>query len=559
MKHILTKSLFLSCAAMAVLQADAQVYPYFADFESDSIKAYASPAAVDLNGISWTMPGVYLGDMETSDRKHGQHAARVRLTNNTTGDNGTLTMESDLSQGIDTISFYHAMYGSETGGTLEVYYSTNQGGSWTQAGGTITPGNTLTRTDIPINISGPVRVSIRKTDGTNARINVDDIMITGRNGYATNVIVTGKTPVGRNIPLSTDTLTIKFNHAVSKGTTGNIVLHNITDASDQTIAVTSSDVAVNGPDVQVSGITLGSGKRYYVTFDSAAFTDGTLNSTGIYTDNIWTFSSVDTSTRDAMNETFADCNEPAFGAFSAFSATGGQTWKCGSQGHTDSKSVYMNGGFAGGANDNEDWLISTAALDLSTVSNPALSFWTKVRYSGATTKQVLVSSDYSGTGSPAGATWQLVEDITNGISDSNSWVYFDHLSLDNYKSAPFYLAFKYVSQAAGNGAQEWSLDDITVEPWFSQAVRAYKGYSLDLQVLGQATSARISLAVAMPETGNISIGIYDLTGRKVYEQPARMQAGNNICTIANTALAPGMYVIRAGNDKYYGTVKAVVQ
>ncbi len=207
-----------ACIAMTGLSATAQVYPYFVDFEIDSTKAYASTTPVMLNGRNWVMPGVYLGDMvPTSDKYNGLHAARVRRADNTTGANGMITLQQDLPQGIGSVTFSHGRYGSETGGTLQLFYSTNGGVNWTAVGSVITPGSTLTPVTIPVNASGPARISIRKTDTSASRLNVDDILITGYNGYATNVVVVNKMPLGENVPLATSTLMFKFNEAVDKG------------------------------------------------------------------------------------------------------------------------------------------------------------------------------------------------------------------------------------------------------------------------------------------------------------------------------------------------------
>ncbi len=164
-------------------------------------------------------------------------------------------------------------------------------------------------------------------------------------------------------------------------------MHNATDNTSQTFAVTSTDVTASGTDVTVNGIALASNKDYYVTFDSTAFvkSGGTLKSTGIYANNIWKFSSVDTSTPPditTLNETFADCLDPNMGVFKQTSITGTATWRCGTQGHTGNNSVYINGGFAGGANDNEDWLITRSKVNLATVNNPVLEFWIKNQYTG---------------------------------------------------------------------------------------------------------------------------------------------------------------------------------
>lgn len=564
MSTILKRAALLGCIAITGFSAQAQqVYPYFVDFEIDSTKAYADATPVLLNGIDWAMPGVYLGDMvPASDKFNGLHAARVRRTDNTTGDNGSLTMEEDLSEGIGSITFSHGRYGSESGSTLQVFYSTNQGGNWTQAGSTITVANTLTSVTIPINVSSPARISIRKADTSASRINVDDIMITGYNGFTTNVVVVNKAPIGSDVPLTTNNLTFKFNEAVDKGASGNIVLHNKTDNTNQTIAVTSASVSVSGQDVTVNGISLLSNKDYFVTFDSAAFVKsaGVIKSTGIYADNIWKFTTVDTTTPPnitSLNETFADCNDPLMGVFKHTSVTGTQTWRCGTQGHTGNNSVYINGGFSGGANDNEDWLITNAPVDLAAVNNPSLEFWFKMRYSGTTTKDVLVSTNYTGSGNPSTATWQSIRDISP--ETATEWTQVSNISLNAYKTTPFYLAFKYQSAAANGGAQEWSLDDIKITAGTNTGINGSKKDQIGLYVLGQATTSRIVLGIKLDGKAETNIAVYDVNGRKVFNANTVLETGSNTYTIDNAGLTPGLYVIRVNDGKYNGIVKAVVQ
>lgn len=568
MNKIFKTGVLSACIAMTGMNAMAQVYPYFVDFETDSTKAYATTTPVLLNGKNWVMPGVYLGDMvPTSDKYNGQHAARMRRTDNTTGANGSITLQQDLPQGIGTVTFSHGRYGSEANSTLQLFYSTNAGSSWTQAGGDITPGTTLTAVTVPVNVSGPARISIRKTDTSASRINVDDILITGYNGYATNVVVVNKTPVGEGQPLTTNTLTFKFNEAVAKGTTGSLVLHNNTDNTAQTFAITSTDINVSGADVTVTGVVVGNNKDYFVTFDSTAFvkSGGTLKSTGIYATatyaaNIWKFSTIDTTTPPSLtslNETFAECLDPNMGAFKQTSITGTATWRCGTQGHTGNNSVYINGGFSGGANDNEDWLVTRSAINLSAMTNPVLEFWIKNRYSGNTTKDVLVSTDYTGTGSPAAATWTSIKNVSTDAS--TDWKLFNNISLNAYKTTPFYLAFKYMSFSTATGAQEWSLDDIKIKAGSGTGIADRNADQLGLAVLGAATPNQILVGLTLKKSSQVTVTVYDATGRKVYDAKAAMQAGQNLYKVENISLNAGLYVIRVNDGEYYNAVKTIVQ
>lgn len=564
MKNFLKTGVLLTSIALTGITASAQqVYPYFVDFETDSIKAYSDGTPVPMNGINWTMPGVFLGDMvPTSDKYNGQHAARMRRVDNTTGENGSMTMNADLAQGIGSVTLSHGRYGSEANSTFRVYYSTNGGGTWTPAGADITPATTLTAVTIPVNVSGPARISIRKTDTSASRINIDDILITGFNGYANKVVMVARTPLGQNVSLTTNSITFKFNQAVAKGSTGSFTLNDATSGTPQTKAIASPDIAVSGQDVIVSNITLASNHDYYITYDSAAFvaSTGTLKSTGIYNNTTWIFSTEDTSVAPNMtslNETFTDCLDPALGAFKYFSKTGTQTWRCGTVGHTDAKSVYMNGGFSGGANDNEDWLVSNAKIDLSAMSNPVLEFWQKIRYTGTTTKTVYVSVDYLGSGDPSLATWTPIKDVTT--ETSTDWTAFSNISLNAYKATPFYLGFKYVSTAAAGGAQEWSVDDIKISGGTSGTGIADRAYhEMGLSVLGTATKEQMLLGVTLKGNASVNIGIYDITGRKVYEATQQMKEGFNKYSI-QANLNQGMYVIRVNDGTHADVVKATIQ
>jgi hypothetical protein len=557
MSKILKAGVLSVCIAMTGMSAMAQVSPYFVDFEIDSTKAYASTTPVLLNGKNWVMPGVYLGDMiPTSDKYNGLHAARVRRVDNTTGANGSITLNEDLTQGIGNVTFSHARYGSETGATLQLLY-TIDGTNWVPVGGTITPGATLTPVTIPVNMASAKRIRIQKSDTSASRINVDDILISNFNNVATNVILVNKAPIGLNVPLTQNTLTLTFNENVALGTSGSIVLHPVGGTPLPFPVATATNLSVVGMTVTISNITLASNKDYYVTFDSTAIVKagGTIKSTGIYNNNTWKFSTVDTSTPPnitTLNETFADCLDPNMGVFKHTSVTGTATWRCGTQGHTGNNSVYINGGFSGGANDNEDWLITRAPVDLAAANNPSLEFWLKTNYSGTTTKDVLISTNYTGTGNPGTATWQSIKDVST--ETSATWKVYTNISLNAYKTTPFYLAFKYVSSSTSTGAQEWSLDDVKIKTG-TTGIDEEKIGELGLSVLGNATSNQILLGLTLKSASKIDVSVYDITGRKVYDAKTAVQSGFNQYKIENISLNAGLYVIRVHDGTHYDVVK----
>ncbi|MES2774109.1 MAG: choice-of-anchor J domain-containing protein [Bacteroidota bacterium] len=144
--------------------------------------------------------------------------------------------------------------------------------------------------------------------------------------------------------------------------------------------------------------------------------------------------------------------------FIAYSVVGAQAWNCTTFGQNTSNGVNMNG-FSGGSQDNEDWLISPP-LDLSGFSLPVLSFYSRGEFSGLPL-ELLVSTNYSGTGNPNAASWtKLNADFP--VAGSNVWTLSDNINLNAYKAFPkVYIAYKYISSPT-QGAPRWTLDDIAI-------------------------------------------------------------------------------------------------
>ena len=128
---------------------------------------------VTLQGKSWNLYDALIGNL-SGDLKSGSWSARLR-------NSGKITMLFDLTSGISTVTVKHGTYGSDAASQWGLWYSTNGGSSWTQAGTNVTtPGSLQTQT-FTLNQSGSVRIEIRKVSGSTNRINIDDIVI---NDYA---------------------------------------------------------------------------------------------------------------------------------------------------------------------------------------------------------------------------------------------------------------------------------------------------------------------------------------------------------------------------------------
>ncbi len=116
------------------------------NFESGTKTAYAVSDVTLLTGL-WNLNDALIGNT-ASDAKAGLQSARVR-------NSGKLTMKFDFLNGSSTVSVKHAKYGTDANGTWELWYSTNSGVSYIQAGTAVTTSTTtLAIQNFTINVSG---------------------------------------------------------------------------------------------------------------------------------------------------------------------------------------------------------------------------------------------------------------------------------------------------------------------------------------------------------------------------------------------------------------------
>ena len=143
----------------------------------------ASGDNVTLQAKSWNLYDALIGNL-SGDLKAGSWSARIRNT-------GKITMLFDVTTGISTVTIKHGIYGSDASSQWGLWYSTNGGSSWTQTGANITSTSSLQTQTFTLNLSGTVRLDVRKVSGSTNRINIDDIVINDYSGGGTPP--TGKT------------------------------------------------------------------------------------------------------------------------------------------------------------------------------------------------------------------------------------------------------------------------------------------------------------------------------------------------------------------------------
>ena len=105
----------------------------------------------------------------------------------------------------------------------------------------------------------------------------------------------------------------------------------------------------------------------------------------------------------------------------------------------------------------ESWLISPA-VDLSATS-PVLSFRNTYNF-GGDPLQLLISTDYSGSGDPNSATWTDMTTQVQWSSGCFEWVSSGDISLSNYTQANVYIAYKYLG--SNSDGSTWEIDDVQI-------------------------------------------------------------------------------------------------
>lgn len=151
----------------------------------------------------------------------------------------------------------------------------------------------------------------------------------------------------------------------------------------------------------------------------------------------------------SLNETFeGNANfDPvaAPGWMNTTNVSDGRTWQAREFGNN----IYAQAtAFNDSAPSVDAWLV-TPKLDFS--AGLQISFETATAFNVHQGLEVLVSTDYVGTGDPANATWTPLAGATiaNGSSADNDWVPSGNVSLASYSGEGF-VAFRYTGAGSGN-------------------------------------------------------------------------------------------------------------
>ena len=168
--RVLVAALVIVFYAPFVALTTARMQTTFSEgFEAGGKTTYAAGNVALGTGL-WYMDDALTGNL-SSDRKTGGYSARVRNM-------GRVRMSFDKT-GAGTVSIQHAVFGSDSSSTWELWSSTDDGNSWAQVGATVTTSSTTLQTvTFIVSNAKAIRFELRKVSGGANRISFDNIQIT---------------------------------------------------------------------------------------------------------------------------------------------------------------------------------------------------------------------------------------------------------------------------------------------------------------------------------------------------------------------------------------------
>ncbi|MCL4549740.1 MAG: DNA/RNA non-specific endonuclease [Bacteroidetes bacterium] len=236
-------------------------YNFVENYEAGTKTSYAVADVTFSTGV-WQLNDALVGT-STSDRKAGTKSIRMR-------NSGNITMKFDKTNGAANVSVKHAKFGTDANSTWGLWYSTNGGGTWAQAGASVTTSSTTLQTaTFAVNVSGTIRFEIRKSDGTTNRVNFDDFSVedyAGTGGSVTEIEPNNTIATANSIP------TVPATNTGYISTTTDVDYFSVSATSGQIIS---------------SGLTVPSGVDYNLyLLNSSGATLASSTNTGSSTESI---------------------------------------------------------------------------------------------------------------------------------------------------------------------------------------------------------------------------------------------------------------------------------
>jgi len=222
----------------------------------------------------------------------------------------------------------------------------------------------------------------------------------------------------------------------------------------------------------------------------------------------------------------------SWGGWTAISVTGAQVWERDNNYGLEGTPCARMSGYEGGSNANEDWLISPA-MNFSNYENELLSFHTAMNYTGPEL-EVLISTNYDGSGNPASGNWNSLTGTLSG--GSWEWTFSGDIDVSAYNGNAVYVAFKYTSTASESAT--WEVDDILITGTELVGIHNPELKPTGLEIFPNPVTESFSVMTSGDLTLE-KIEVYSITGKLIWT------SGNDgiPTSISAQSWKPGTYLL----------------
>ncbi|MGM0504596.1 MAG: choice-of-anchor J domain-containing protein, partial [Bacteroidota bacterium] len=254
--------------------------------------------------------------------------------------------------------------------------------------------------------------------------------------------------------------------ALNKSSAANVTFNHIAELPDELAAYTNTIFyQLSSTDYESISSSVGEVGYFYPDYSPDLFIPGILSSsiTDATQDDIYRVNYLFSDKKPVIPETaavttYSEEFTENLNAVDTFSIVGdAQRWEWDSYG---SDTYAKMSGYDGGANENEDWLV-TPEITVNTGVNTILNIIQAINFLNDQMEQldILVSTDY--TGDVTTASWTSIKDDVN-MPAGNSWTFVESgdVSLNAFEGETINIAFKYTSSTSN--AATWEISDIKV-------------------------------------------------------------------------------------------------
>jgi hypothetical protein len=149
---------------------------------------------------------------------------------------------------------------------------------------------------------------------------------------------------------------------------------------------------------------------------------------------------------------------------------------------------------------------------------------------------------------------------TGGKTFSNNTITATLPAAVDNQSSPVWIRIAAIKWSTGSGNRaSTAIDDFTLTYSNTTGVNDIASFSgLLFNVVGEATSSKVSFAYNTQSSGNYSLSIYDLSGRVISTQKVNVTAGYTQLTVSDLNLSAGLYIAKMGNEAHSAVAKIMI-